>query len=347
MQNTKKKICIALEGGGTHGAIIWGVLDKLLQEDYIEISGISGTSAGAINGALVIDGIAKGGREAARKNLNDFWKALSKASLFSPLQRNFWDRLVGNWGMDHSPVYLFMDSLTRALSPYELNPMDLNPLLKLLQEFINFERVNNYTDTKLYVNATSVCDGIAKVFKQPGICAKSIMASAATPMLYQAVEIDGKFYWDGSFMGSPTLYPLIRNSRDTNDIVLVQVNPFTRSEVPKTSRDILNRMNEITYNTALTKELRSVLLLNQITNSKKSENKKSEEMLIHAIYTGDDLKDFSPSAKYNAEWNYLSYLRDLGRQSCTSWLEKNWDKIGTESTIDSRFLSRCNIDDDY
>ncbi|MBA4397544.1 MAG: patatin, partial [Syntrophus sp. (in: bacteria)] len=251
---SRKGINVALQGGGSHGAFTWGVLDRLLEEDRIFIDGISGTSAGAMNAVVVADGLMKGGKKGARQALHDFWHAVSEAARFSPIRRTPFDVITGNWNLDQSPSYLMFDMLERLASPYQLNPLNMNPLRDLLVEQVNFERVRSCNQVKLFVCATNVRSGRVKVFERPEITADMVMASACLPFMYQAVEIDGEAYWDGGFMGNPVLFPFAYKCM-CKDVVIVQINPMRRDEIPKTAQEILNRANEITFNGGLMKEL--------------------------------------------------------------------------------------------
>ncbi|MFN3701269.1 MAG: patatin-like phospholipase family protein [Alphaproteobacteria bacterium] len=343
MQHKDKKVIeLALQGGGSHGAVTWGVLDRLLEESDIHIEGISGTSAGAMNAVVMADGLADNDRDYARERLHNFWHAISETAQHSPLQRSFWDRWTGNWSMDSSPAYLFMDFLTRTFSPYELNPMSLNPLRNIVEQHIDFARVNACKTVKIFVTATNVRTGKPHIFRQPNICADRLMASAALPMMFQAVEIDGESYWDGGYAGNPALFPLVDDC-NARDLVLVQLNPFYRDKVPQTAREIVNRLNEITFNNSLLKELRSILLLKQIIESEDLEHERYRQMRLHRIHSDEDLAHLSPSSKMNAEWKYLTYLRDLGRAQTDQWLVQNRDHIGQHSTFDVSWILEDSI----
>lgn len=334
---TIKTIELALQGGGAHGALTWGVLDRLLEEDRLKIEGVSGTSAGAMNAAVMADGLEAGGRDGARAHLARFWKAVSDAALGSPIQRSWWARFTNNWSLESSPGYLMLDQLTRVFSPYELNPMNLNPLRDIVQANVDFERVNHCRAIKLFVAATNVRSGQPKVFRQPEITADTLMASAALPFMFQAVEIDGEAYWDGGFMGNPVLFPLV-DECDARDLVLVQINPFYRPELPTTAREIINRLNEITFNASLIKELRSLLLLKQLIDAENLERERYRDMRLHRIDADEDLRQLQASSKLNAEWAYLCHLRDIGRTRTEHWLQTHWDALGNASTFDVSWL---------
>src|SRR6185437_7658175 len=254
-------IDLALQGGGSHGAFTWGVLDRLLEEPWLEIAGISGTSAGAMNAAVLADGWAAGGAKGAREALEQYWRSVSRAAAFSPMQRSPLDRLMGRWSLDNSPAYIFTDLMSRLLSPYDLNPLGFNPLREILNESIDFERLGR-APTKLFVTATRVRTGRGRIFRNAEINADVLLASACLPTMFRAVEIDGEPYWDGGYAGNPTITPLIRES-DSIDTILVQINPRERVETPRSASEILNRLNEISFNSPLMKELRMMAVLRE------------------------------------------------------------------------------------
>jgi NTE family protein len=337
MTATAKTIELALQGGGAHGALTWGVLERLLEEPGLRIEGISGTSAGAMNAVVLADGLEKGGRDAACAALEQFWKTVSNAALASPIQRDLWARINGHWSLDRSPAYLFFDHLTRVFSPYELNPLDLNPLRDLLARTVDFDCVNRCTAVKLFVTATNVRTGRPRVFRQPALSVETVMASAALPFLFRAVEIGGEAYWDGGYMGNPALFPLVDDC-DARDLVLVQINPFYRPDVPRTAREIINRVNEITFNASLLKELRAIMLLRELIEAEGLERERYRDMRLHRIHADEDLLDLDASSKLNAEWAYLCHLRDLGRRRTERWLKRHWADLGERSSFELDWL---------
>ncbi|MCB1808172.1 MAG: patatin-like phospholipase family protein, partial [Candidatus Competibacteraceae bacterium] len=258
-----KAINLALQGGGAHGAFTWGVLDRLLTDQRIRIEGISGTSAGAMNAAVLADGMRKGGPEQARQSLHDFWRAVSNSARFSPLQRTALDALLSNWNLDHSPGYVGFDLLTRLTSPYDLNPLNINPLRDLVAELIDFDSARRCDQVKLFISATNVHTGRVRVFRQTEITADVLMASACLPLVFQAVEIDNVPYWDGGYTGNPALFPLFYECT-SNDIVIVQINPQKINYTPRSAREILNRLNEITFNASIQRELRSIEFVDRL-----------------------------------------------------------------------------------
>lgn len=329
----KKRIDLALQGGGSHGALTWGVLDRLLEDERLEIDGISGTSAGAMNAVVLADGLHRGGRDGARDALHTFWKAVSDAARFSPIQRTPWDRLMGNDGLDRSPSYLFFENLTQLIAPAKLNPLGINPLRDLVLELVDFERVNACRKVKVYVTATNVRTGRATIFRQPELSVDTVMASACLPFMFPAVEIDGEAYWDGGYSGNPALYPLV-DDQDCRDLVVVQINPLVRQKLPGSARDILDRINEITFNSSLIKELRSIQLLHRLIDAEGLELESYRAMRLHLIHAEHYVETLSASSKMNAEWDFLSRLHAQGRAWADQWLEANFDALGKHSTFD-------------
>jgi NTE family protein len=332
-------IDLALQGGGSHGAFTWGVLDRLLEEPRFHIAAISGTSAGAMNAALLADGWIDGCANGARAALEKYWRAVSRAAAFSPLQRSPLDRLMGRWSLDTSPAYVVMDLMTRLLSPYDLNPLAFDPLRRILNESIDFERLAN-SPIKLFVTATRVRTGRGRIFRNGEITADVLLASACLPTMFRAVEIDGEAYWDGGYAGNPTITPLVRES-DAHDTLLVQINPTERLQIPRSAPEILNRLNEISFNSPLAKELRMIALLRQVADPGHGEGERWAKMRTHRIKS-DMLAEFGASSKLNAEWDFISKLRDEGRRAAGEFLAAHGQDVGRRSTADfDVLLAEC------
>ena len=321
----------ALQGGGAHGAFTWGVLDRLLEEPWLRIDGISGTSAGAMNAAVLVDGYADNGVDGARAALENFWRRVARAALLSPLRRTPLDVLLGRWTLDHSPVFVAIDLMARVFSPYDLSPGGANPLRNILAETVDFGRLAR-ASIKLFVTATNVRTGRGQVFRNSEITPDVLLASACLPTLFQAIEIDGESYWDGGYSGNPTITPLVRECR-SQDTILVQINPVERPQSPRSARDILNRLNEVSFNAVLLKELRMIALLRQVAQPDNSENAKWANMRIHRI-TSDVMVELGYSSKLNAEWEFLCMLRDEGRRAGDVFLSTHHDDLGRRSTFD-------------
>jgi len=337
MPKNQKPINLALQGGGAHGAFTWGVLDYLLEDGRLRIAGVSGTSAGAMNAVALADGHTRAGPEGARAALDQFWRAMSASAQHTPLQRTPMDRLTGNWGLENNPFYHFMNALTGVASPYQLNPMNINPLRDLVEESIDFEMVRKCTAFELFVSATNVETGRVKVFPREDLTADMVMASACLPQLYRAVEIDGVPYWDGGYMGNPALFPLYGKT-GTDDIVVVQINPIERKGVPRSAQEIENRLNEISFNASLLKELRAIDFVDRLIAQRKLSTDHYRPVKVHLIENEDALKPMGASSKMNVEWAFLTRLRDIGRETAATWLDNYHDRIGVDSTVDLRAM---------
>ncbi|MCW8943691.1 MAG: patatin-like phospholipase family protein [Sedimenticola sp.] len=331
----KKLVNLALQGGGSHGAFTWGVLDYFMEDGRVSVEGISGTSAGAMNAVVLTHGYMNGGTEGAREALETFWKQVSAHALMSPIKRTPLDILTGNWSLDASPVYMMYDVLSRVVSPYEANPLNINPLKELIESSVDFDKVRACEAVKLFVAATNVHSGKIKVFERSELTSDMVLASACLPTLYQAVEIEGVPYWDGGYVGNPPLYPLYDDAK-SRDIIIVQINPVTRQETPKTARDIHNRINEISFNTSLLRELRSIEFVHRLLEEKRLDTNQYADVLVHRIEGSDALSDLSPSSKVNAEWSFLTQLRDMGRAAAKTFIDKHYDDLGEHSTLNLR-----------
>lgn len=328
----EKKVNLALQGGGSHGAFTWGMLDRFLQEPRLGYDGVCGTSAGAMNAAVLTYGMAKGGRAAAREALDDFWHRIAEAGRKGPLQRSPFDKMMGGWKLDHSPSFMMFDLLSRMMSPYQLNPMNINPLKDVLEASIDFEFLRSYRDIKLFICATNVRTGKVKVFNNNEMVVECLLASACLPFMFQTVELDGEFYWDGGYMGNPALFPIIYSCQ-SKDIVIAQINPLYREEIPTSARDIMDRVNEISFNSSLMREMRAVHFVTKLIDEGKLDAEQYKRMNVH-IVTSQALNDLGASTKLNSEPEFLEHLKRLGSLAADAWLEQNWGKIGETSTVD-------------
>ncbi|WP_224788799.1 patatin-like phospholipase family protein [Pandoraea terrae] len=327
-----------MQGGGAHGAFTWGVLDRLLEAPRLQIEGISGTSAGAMNAAVLISGHARGGPDAARTALDHFWRGVASAGQFSPFRRMPFDVMAGRWSLENSPLFTLFDLAARVVSPYDLSPVDFNPLRRLLTEHIDFPALAA-SSIRLFVTATNVRTGRGRVFRNADLTEDALLASACLPMLYHAVEIDGEAYWDGGYTGNPTITPLIREC-ESNDTLLVQVNPVERASVPRTAREILNRVNEVSFNATLLKELRMMALLRQVADAGSPEGRRWAGMRIHRI-ASDMIVTLGSTSKLNAEWDFLVMLRDEGRRCAQAFLEAHAGDLGHRASYDLDALLDC------
>ncbi|TCZ65013.1 patatin-like phospholipase family protein [Roseicella aquatilis] len=320
-----------MQGGGAHGAFTWGVLDRLLEEEWLEIEGISGTSAGAMNAAVLASGYAQGGAPAAREALAAFWKRVSEAATFSPFQRGPVDRLLGRWTLDNSPAFLTMDLLARLISPYDVPSFGGNPLEQVLRDSVDFQAVAE-GPIKVFVTATNVRTGRGRIFRKGDLTPQALLASACLPQLFQAVEIDGEPYWDGGFAGNPTLVPLI-TELVSDDTILVPINPIERPGTPRAARDILDRVNEISFNAVALKELKMLALMRKVADAGAAEGALWARMRMHLV-SNEVMVGLGYSSKLNAEWAFLEMLHGQGRQAAATFLEAHGADIGRRSTLD-------------
>ncbi|WP_082674207.1 patatin-like phospholipase family protein [Thiohalocapsa sp. ML1] len=326
---------IALQGGGAHGAFAWGVLERLLEEQHLRIDGISGTSAGAMNAAVFASGMAVGGADGARQALTDFWRRVSDGAMLSPLKRTPLDMLLGRWTLDYSPAFFALDMASRVFSPYDLNPSGWNPLREILAASIDFERLAT-SPVKVFITATSVSTGRPRIFRNADVTPDALLASACLPQMFQAIEIDGEAYWDGGYSGNPTISPLVREC-SAHDTILVQINPVERPGVPRSAGDILSRVNEISFNAPLLKELRMIALLRQVADPGHCEGALWADMRMHRI-NSERMVELGYSSKLNAEWAFLTMLRDEGQRSTSEFLDQHGDDLGQRATLDLDYL---------
>jgi NTE family protein len=329
----EKRVALALQGGGAHGAFTWGVLDHFIEDGRLEIEAITGTSAGAMNAVAFTDGLIEGGPEGGRSQLERFWRAVSDNAAFSPIQRSYWDRFMGSWSLDSSPGYLWFDAFTRYASPYEFNPLNINPLRDILAKEIDFARLRSDHHFQLFIAATNVKNGKVKVFPRRELTIDKVLASSCLPFLFQAVDIDGTPYWDGGYMGNPVLWPLFYSVK-TNDILIVQINPIERPDTPRTAMEIQNRLNEITFNAALMGELRMIEFVTRQIDRGHLPADRYKRLNMHRIAGGTKLDALPASTKLNAEWDFLTYMRDIGRDAAREWLDAHFDDIGERSSLD-------------
>jgi NTE family protein len=308
----RKVVNLALQGGGSHGAFTWGVLDRLLEDNRLEFEGITGTSAGAVNAVVLADGLAAGGREGAREALRAYWRKVAALSSRGILSPSAIDKANPDFGFEHSLGFMFLEPLTYFASPYQMNPFNYNPLKDLLAESINFERVRRQTALKLFVCATDVQTAKVKIFAGKELTIDHVLASTCLPLLMQAVGVDGEYYWDGSYAGNPAIFPLIYEC-EARDIMMVHITPAERPGVPTTSPAIMNRMQEISFNTSLIREMRTIAFLNKLIDEGRMGGGK--RMLLHSIEAEDLITKFSWSSRLNADWNFLTPLQDGPRAS--------------------------------
>lgn len=333
----QKSINLALQGGGAHGAFTWGVLDVLATDPRIKFDGMTATSAGSMNAAVFISGYHHGGAPEGLSRLESFWRDVSELGdgFGAPQPDIMPDWLSKLWGMKNDASYAMMDNLSRILSPYQFNPMNINPLEGVLKQHVDIRALKACDQIKLFVTATHVATGTPKIFSNQDLSIKAIMASAALPLMFQAVKIGRDYYWDGGYMGNPSLWPLFYHT-EANDIVIVHINPLRRSKLPKDPATIENRLNEITFNASMLKELRAIAFVQKLIgdNWLKAEHRhKLKNVLIHAVRDDNFMDDLTLASKFDCSWPFLQKLRKAGQRTAKSWLKANFAKLGKTSSV--------------
>lgn len=322
----KKKVNLALQGGGSHGAFTWGVLDRLLEEDSLEIESISGTSAGAINAVVLAYGLSIGGSTMAREKLSEFWSEVNSAGKFGLFKPSNIDKMFGDGNIDFSPSYKFFQSISKFVPPHSLNLLNLNPLEAILKKVINFNRLREVNLCKLFISATHVKSGQLKIFKNDEINLDVIMASACLPLLFQAVEINDELYWDGGYTANPTLFPLITDT-ESSDIIVVQIEPTNIKAVPTNIREIADRISTLSFNSNLMTEFRAIDLINKLDVI----NRKA--IYLHSIDAENTVQNLHASSKLNTDDSFMQYLFNSGRVAANDFIIANAHKLGQESSF--------------
>jgi NTE family protein len=341
-----KPINLALQGGGAHGAFTWGVLDELLADGRLAVQGISGASAGAMNAAVLADGLTRGNAEEARTRLAEFWRETSRVSKLPELQRQVFERLFSAGPRGNSPTRAWLDAMARLMSPYDLNPLNINVLKDLIEHVVDFEAVRQNRRLELFLSATEVQSGRLRVFRREEITAEVVLASACLPFLFRAVEIDGRAYWDGGYVGNPVLFPFVC-ATGTEDVVIVQINPIVRDDVPTTSSEIMSRVHEVTFNAPLLAELRGIAFVTRLIDEGRLPRGtgpgRYRRLKIHriALAARDNRLDLASKLSTHAE--HFEMLCGLGQQAAREFLDSHFGDIGRRSTVDldGEALAQC------
>jgi NTE family protein len=322
-----KTVALALQGGGSHGAFTWGVLDRLLEDERLAVESLSGASAGAVNAAVLASGHLAGGRAGAKDALARLWRSVGEVGRLSPLGSNPLAHLLGGefgaWLTGGS-----MHVLTQLASPYQLNPLDLNPLRGLIEELVDFERLRRSRKIRLFVSATNVHTGSPRVFTNRELSSDVLLASSCLPTLHRAVEIEGAHYWDGGFTANPAIFPLVRHNR-SEDIVIVHIDTQGHAGVPVTGRDISGRLERIMTNAPLLREIQMITDLRAMADPGSRIGRRIDCLAVHHILPPKAMAQFEASSKLNTDWSFLVRLRDIGRHTAESWLAGNFERIGS------------------
>jgi NTE family protein len=320
-----------LQGGGSHGAFTWGVLDRLLEEPSLEIVAVSGTSAGAMNACVLAHGL-RGGRAAARAALSDFWEALGRRPGFASL-RGPWMQASREWHLENAPLFQWFNFLAQLFSPYELNPFNIQPLRPLIEP-IDFAALRSDPGAiRVFIGATNVRTGRRRVFDNRELSADVLLASACLPLMFQATEIGGESYWDGGYTGNPAIEPLYQVT-GASDLIVVGINPLSRDRLPRTAREIADRIDEISFNSTFMLELSTIAFIDQLLEAKALDPNRFRALLLHGIDGGATLGKLGASSKMNNHPAFLRYLCGYGREAADRWLGSHRHEVGERSTVD-------------
>ncbi|MFZ5792647.1 MAG: patatin-like phospholipase family protein [Pseudomonadota bacterium] len=316
-EEAPRLLSLALQGGGSFGAFTWGVLDRLLEEDGIAFDVLSGTSAGAVNAVLLADGLAAGGPEEARQRLRQFWKRASDAALFMPF-----GRLAGA-GAVASAATTTLALSTQLVSPYQFNPLGLNPLRTALADLVDFERLRKASPLRLLVAATQVRNGRLRLFRETELTLDAVLASACLPLLHHAIEIEGEWYWDGGLSANPPLRQAVMAS-ETDDVVIVQLTPENLDEVPQLSPAIHRRVSQIAFNSPLQMEIETIADLCERCRKeglfRSRFCRKLQRLRLHRIAAEDAVDGLDRTSALNLDWAFLTRLMESGRRAAEKWL---------------------------
>ncbi len=333
----QKPLNLALQGGGAHGAFTWGVLDRLLEDGRFRFDGVSGTSAGAVNAVGFAAGLSEGGPEGARAKLETLWRAVSEKGQLSPLKSSLSALSQEGGGRNWSTSHVMFDLMTRVLSPYQLNPLDVNPLRDVLEEAIDFKRLRRTSPVSLHIAATDVANGAARIFTEKEISVDVVLASACLPQIHQAVKIGRRHYWDGGYSANPALLPLVRDCR-AEDTLLVQIDPSTEKDLPTRSSEIFDRLNRVTFNAPLQREIEMIHMCREMAGEGftfgSRRRGRFQRHRFHRIEAARYTRDLAPGSKMSPDWELLCYLRDSGRTAARNWVKKCFPEVGARSTVD-------------
>ena len=323
-------IGLALQGGGAHGAFTWGVLDRLLEAGFFRIEAISGASAGALNAVVAANGLLTKGPDAAREALDGFWRSVSNKAALMPYHPTFLDRMVSGWNQDGTGRQLSLDIATRLVSPYQFNPLGHNPLREILAECVDFDMLRRNRRVKLFIAATDISTGRAKIFRTGQLTPDVLDASTALPSIHHAVEIDGVHYWDGGYSANPPLIPLVEQG-GCGDILLVQIEPPNEDGLPVTATEIRTRLARLTFMAPLNRELEALRWAEKIgAQSRNGSDQAPPSVRLHRIDSGDALSPLGQFSKLNPDWSLLQHMRDIGREQAEAWLSRKAPQVGVQ-----------------
>jgi NTE family protein len=332
-----KRINLALQGGGAHGAFTWGVIEHLLTDERLEFEGISGTSAGAVNAVMLADGLLRGGRAEAQKRLGDFWRAVSNNGSLPAMQRAVIERLLSFIPLEGTPMQAWLEMLARYFSPYDFNPLNINPLKDLFERFVDFDALRAASNLQIFISATNVQTGRVRIFSRDKITAEVLMASCCLPLLFRAIELDGIPYWDGGYLANPVIFPFFGTTK-TEDVLVVQINPLVRQATPTSANEIMNRINEITFNSSLLSEYRAIefvaRLIDQGRLPRGTGRGQYRRVNVHRIVLDRYGTTFDAASKASTDYTLFETLRIAGKRAARRFLDEHFDDIGVKGTVD-------------
>ncbi len=334
MAAKRKPVCLALQGGGSHGAFQWGVLDRLLEDDRIEVKAVTAASAGAMNAAALVTGLERGGTTKAREALDFLWHEVNQSggrNVFG--QSGAWLKSLTPPWMTDNPLWQASQTMAMSMSPYSFNPLNLNPLKRVIESTVDFETLRA-SKIRMHVSATAVRAGQSRIFGNAEMSSDVLLATACLPHMFQAVEIDGEPYWDGGYLANPALWPLFANDVP-DDIILLPLNPVFRADTPKQSADIMDRLNEILFNAPLIAELRTIAMTQRLIDEGKLQRAGTwQAPKIHAILADSWLGELSMKSKFDTEWSFLSSLKTAGREAASQWIDACFVDVGKRTSVD-------------
>jgi NTE family protein len=343
MTTKKHKVSIALQGGGAHGAFAWGVMDRLLEDGRFDIRGVSGTSAGGMNAASLIQGLLEGDNETARKKLNTYWMAISDMAAkmrFEPVNHqekaDFLDNEQDIFSLHNNLFQMMSGMMVQFLSPYQFNPSNKNVFLDFLKSFFDYDLFINDTSRRIFLGATHVKSGKIKIFSNEDMCADVLMASACLPHLFHTVEVKGDYYWDGGFIANPAIYPLM--NLDADDIIVVQLTKTHCDEIPTSKDDIVDRLKEITYNGCLVREMRAIYFISKLIDQGMIKEGALRRFQTHIIKSEEAFKDLKLSSALNPKWEFITALKQKGRETAEQWIQKFFSQDPNDKdSLDKQF----------
>lgn len=336
MGHEKKRINLALQGGGAHGAYTWGILDRILERECFTIEGISATSSGSMNAVVLAYGMIEGGNDGARLSLHEFWKAMSEyGKMFGLTDTTPLDNLLHPF-LDAPLNFTVFSMISSFLSPYQFNPLNFHPIKEVLNNIVDIEKIKQNSLIKLFICATNINTGKIRIFNQNELSIDAVLASACLPKLFQAVKIDDEYYSDGGYLGNPAIFPLIYDTEST-DIVILHTIPILRKTLPTTVMEIDTRLREVSFNSSLMREMRAIAFVSKLIEEgwiKKDHEDKLKKLHIHCIRADKALENLPLASVYTPDWEFLLHLRDLGREAADAWLNEHYNFIGKKTTID-------------